>query len=325
MAGTNGVEDSATSAFEREANEDSDFFKIKLDILRITLRAWRERLRVNEWMSFSSATVRPTLILMHAAALLAFFFRPTLVDLVLFAALYLATGFGITIGFHRLLAHRGFECSRLITYILAFLGVAALQGGPVWWVGVHRRHHQVSDREGDPHSPIKNFFEGHLGWMFSREGLPKHPALSRDVATDRFLVWLDTGPGSAVPWLSTAAVCFVVGGLSGVIWGAVVRTVFVWHATWCVNSVCHRWGRRPHRTRENSGNVWWVGLWALGEGWHNNHHANPRAALHNYHWWEIDPSGYVLRLLERFHVIHKVIRAGRKSEARMGAEYLSSG
>ncbi|MFN2456459.1 MAG: acyl-CoA desaturase, partial [Pyrinomonadaceae bacterium] len=84
--------------------------------------------------------------------------------------------------------------------------------------------------------------------------------------------------------------------------------VFVWHATWCVNSVCHRWGSRPHQTRERSGNVWWVGLWALGEGWHNNHHAHPRAALHTHHWWEIDPSGYVIRLLEKLRFVSKVVR-----------------
>jgi stearoyl-CoA desaturase (delta-9 desaturase) len=148
--------------------------------------------------------------------------------------------------------------------------------------------------------------------MFKKEGFAQHPALSRDLATDKFLMWLDRGPRSAIPWLSTALLCFMLGGMSGLIWGAAVRTVFVWHATWCVNSVCHRFGQRPHDTRESSGNVWWVGLWALGEGWHNNHHANPRAALHNYHWWEIDLSGYTLRLLERTRLIHKVIRAGRQ-------------
>lgn len=246
---------------------------------------------------------------MHVAALSALFFRPNLTDLSLFILFYLATGFGITIGFHRLLTHRGFVCSRPLTYTLAFLGTAALQGDPVWWVAVHRKHHQTSDMSDDPHSSLNGLWYGHMGWMFAKAGLPQYPELSRDLASDRFLSWLGRGINGGVPWAATAIVCFLIGGWSGLLWGAIVRTVFVWHATWCVNSVCHRWGSRPHQTREQSGNVWWVGLWALGEGWHNNHHAHPRAALHKYHWWEIDPSGYVISLLEKLRLIRKVVRA----------------
>lgn len=251
---------------------------------------------------------------MHAGALSALFFRPNLTDIALFVGFYLATGFGITIGFHRLLTHRGFVCPRPLKWALAFLGTAALQGGPVWWVGVHRRHHQTSDTVDDPHSSLKGLWYGHMGWMFEKEGLPRCPEHSRDLAGDKFLLWLDRGLNSGLPWLSTAAVCYLVGGWSGLVWGAFVRTVFVWHATWCVNSVCHRWGSRPHQTREQSGNVWWVGLWALGEGWHNNHHAHPRAALHTQHWWEIDPSGYVIRLLEKLRLVDKVVRAAPRLE-----------
>lgn len=274
---------------------------------------FQARLNGSEWTSFSSTTVRITVVLMHLLALSAFFFPPKPIDLVLFLTFYLISGFGVTIGFHRLLAHRGFQCSYFLTGLLAFVGTAALQGGPVWWVGVHRKHHQVGDSEGDPHSPVDSFFHGHIGWMLAKGGLQEYPNLTRDLSANKFLAWLDRGPNSMFPWLITAVVCFVVGGISGVVWGAVLRTVFVWHATWCVNSVCHRWGRRPHDVRENSGNVWWVGLWALGEGWHNNHHAHPRAALHNYHWWQIDLSGYVLRLLEKLSLISKVIRTNSES------------
>ncbi len=249
---------------------------------------------------------------MHiAAALTVIFFRPTLTDILLFVAFYLLTGFGITIGFHRLLTHQGFTCSRLFKWLLAFLGTASLQGGPVWWVSVHRRHHQMSDLVEDPHSPnspAESFWHGHMGWMFAKDGLPRHPELVKDLSRDKFLSWLDRGLNSGVPWLATAAICYLVGGLSGVLWGAVFRTVFVWHATWCVNSVCHRFGNRPHQTREQSGNVWWVGLWALGEGWHNNHHAHPRAALHDNRWWQIDPSAYVILLLEKLRLITRVVR-----------------
>jgi stearoyl-CoA desaturase (Delta-9 desaturase) len=274
--------------------------------------ALRYRLNISEWTSFSGTTVRITLILMHAALISVFIFPPTLTDIILFLSFYLATGLGVTIGFHRLLAHRGFECSRYLKWLGAFWGTAALQGGPIWWVSVHRKHHQVSDGEGDPHSPVNDFWYGHIGWMFQRSGLPQYPALAHDLSQDKFLAWLDRGVNSGIPWFLTLVVCFCIGGVSGVVWGAVVRTLFVWHATWSVNSICHKWGSRPHPTQENSGNVWWVGLWALGEGWHNNHHACPRAAIHGFHWWEIDLSGYVIRLLEKLGLVHKMVRANYK-------------
>jgi stearoyl-CoA desaturase (delta-9 desaturase) len=277
-------------------------------------RVLRKKSQLDEWTRFSETTLHVGLVLMHVSALSAIFFPPNLTDITLFVAFYLATGFGVTIGFHRLLAHRAFECQRPITWLLAFLGTATLQGGPIWWVGVHRKHHQASDREGDPHSPASSFLHGHIGWVFTAGGLPRHEELSHDLTKDNFLVWLDESFHSGIPWLTTAVCCFLIGGVSGLVWGAVVRTVFVWHGTWCVNSVCHRWGSRPHKTQESSGNVWWVGIWSLGEGWHNNHHAHPRAAIHNYHWWEIDFSGYVLWMLERLGLVRKVIRAGHSSK-----------
>lgn len=161
--------------------------------------------------------------------------------------------------------------------------------------------------------------------MFEKEGLPQHPELVKDLSRDKFFRWLDRGINGGVPWLVTAGICYLAGGISGVIWGAVVRTVFVWHATWCVNSICHLWGSRPHATREQSGNVWWVGLWALGEGWHNHHHAHPRASIHTIHWWEIDPSGYVIRALEKLGLISKVVRAeSRLNQTAAGESVVES-
>jgi stearoyl-CoA desaturase (delta-9 desaturase) len=274
----------------------------------------RSRLFSSSFLSFSPVTVRSLLILVHLIAFTALFFRPRSIDLFLFVFFYLATGFGVTIGFHRLLAHRGFASPGWLTAVLAFLGTASMQGGPLWWVGVHRKHHQVSDREGDPHSPSSSFVHAHMGWMFERKGLPAWPRLASDLSENKFLVWLDSGPAAAVPWITTLVICYMAGGMRGVIWGGAVRTVFVWHATWCVNSVCHRWGARPHNLREKSGNVWWVGLWALGEGWHNNHHAQPRAAIHTYNWWEIDVSGYLIAALERCGIVGSVIRSKPKAE-----------
>jgi fatty-acid desaturase len=296
-----------------EASRDEGFIKVLGRQLSIASRDLWIRLKKNRWTSFSTETVRPMLILIHAMALSALFFRPTLKDLLLFVGLYLATGFGITVGFHRLLTHRGFDSPSWFTALLAFLGTAAMQGGPLWWVSVHRKHHQQSDREADPHSPAENFVHGHMGWMFRRGGLTAYPKLVRDLATNRFLVLLDSGPLSAVPWLTTVAFCYLVDGMHGVVWGAAVRTVFVWHATWCVNSVCHRLGSKPHKLRDNSGNVWWVGLWALGEGWHNNHHAHPRAAIHTFSRWQVDPSAYFLAIVERLGLARNIIRSGPRA------------
>ena len=121
-------------------------------------------------------------------------------------------------------------------------------------------------------------------------------------------------PLGFLPWAATAAVCFLVGGFSGLVWGAVVRTVFVWHATWSVNSICHKWGSRPHPTQENSGNVWWVGLWALGEGWHNNHHAFPRSARHGLRWYQIDVNWIQIWMLEKAGLLKHVYVYGEKDE-----------
>lgn len=289
-----------------------------------SLLFWSVVEQIGEFMSSVAATVsvRPRLnwvnitvfSLLHLAAFAAFFVRPTWTSLALFVIFYLLTGFGITIGFHRLLAHRGFECSKFLVRLWAFLGTAALQGGPVWWVGLHRKHHAASDRDEDPHSPKDSFFYGHMGWMLVRSSLSRHRILARDLASDRFVNWLDRGMGGfspLLPWLLTMVICFAVDGWAGVIWGGVLRTLWVWHATWCVNSVCHRWGSRPHDTRENSGNVWWVGLWALGEGWHNNHHAHPKAAIHNYHWWEIDPSAYLILGMEKIGLVRKIVQSNK--------------
>ena len=118
-----------------------------------------------------------------------------------------------------------------------------------------------------------------------------------------------------LPWFLTAILCYAVGGWRGVLWGTVIRTLALWHVTWCVNSICHRWGRQPNATRDESRNVWWVALLSFGEGWHNNHHARPAAALHGWRWYEIDVSGYVIRLLARLGLITQVVRAARGEAA----------
>jgi stearoyl-CoA desaturase (delta-9 desaturase) len=254
----------------------------------------------------------------HAAGLLGLWYWPRAVDAALFLGFYAITCLGIGVGYHRLLTHRGFVCGRWLRRLLAWMGGAALQGGPAWWVSVHRRHHRAADREGDPHSPLAGFFHGHVGWVLRGDetDAADHNKLVPDVSgDDPWMRVMDRGLLFILPWALTGVFCFAVAGWRGVLWGTLIRTLAMWHVTWCVNSVCHVWGSRPNRTRDESGNVWWVALLTFGEGWHNNHHARPAAAMHGWRWYEVDVSGYVIRLLERLGLVRQVVRGPRGEAA----------
>jgi fatty-acid desaturase len=225
---------------------------------------------------------------------------------------------GINLCYHRLLTHRSFSCPKWLEHSFAILGVCCLQDTPARWVAVHRKHHQHSDEPDDPHSPLVTFFWGHMEWLLvesrdlSRMDLYEHYA--KDVLRDTFylklerkLLWVWVNlvqwavfflAGLAIGW--PAAGDFFGGiqfGLSLLVWGVFLRTVLVWHITWSVNSVTHMWGYRNYDTDENSKNNIFVGLWSNGEGWHNNHHAQPRAAAHGHKWWEFDVTYLTIRAL----------------------------
>ncbi len=217
---------------------------------------------------------------------------------------------GINLCFHRLLSHRSFKCPLWLEHSIAVLGVCCLQKTPGQFVATHRAHHQHSDHEGDPHSPLVSLFWGHMGWA-----LVEHPEFyntatydkyAKDVFRDRFYMQLERnllwvwiyaaqavlfflagfGVGSFLPGGSWAA--GVQFGLSLLVWGVYVRTVLVWHITWSVNSIGHVWGYQNYQTRDNSRNSLFIGLISNGDGWHNNHHADQRAAAHGHKWWELD-------------------------------------
>lgn len=250
--------------------------------------------------------------LVHLFAISAFFYYPTVGDVVLFVCLYLITGMGITIGYHRLLTHRGFDCSYPVKLFWSVCGAAALEGGPTSWVGIHRKHHSTSDQENDPHSPYLGFFHAHIGWAFYRADLLRTSLLARDIAGDKFLRLLDKLPFSLIPWLFTLLVCYLVDGYRGLLWGGAVRTVAVWHATWSVNSFCHIWGRRRYKTNDESRNLWWVAILALGEGWHNNHHHSPRSAIHGHKWYEVDISGVIIRAMLKVGLVRNMVKVKNK-------------
>ena len=251
---------------------------------------------------------------LHGCALLAFWFWPRPLDVALFLGLYFATTLAIGIGYHRLLTHRGFSSPRWLRRTLAWTGAAALQGGPARWATIHRRHHQVADKAGDPHSPMMGFLHAHVGWILKkdeREG-SDYRELAPDVSgNDPWLRLLDYKIFFVLPWVLTALFCYAIGGWRAVLWGTVLRTITLWHLTWCINSVCHILGKRPNATRDESRNVWWLGLATLGEGWHNNHHARPASALHGWRWYEVDVSGYIIIAMSRLGIIRDVVKPRR--------------
>jgi stearoyl-CoA desaturase (delta-9 desaturase) len=235
------------------------------------------------------------------------------------AGMFLITALGITVGFHRLCTHHAFRAPAWVRYGLAAAGSMAAEGPVIEWCAEHRRHHQMSDTAADPHSPrahkggdwgtgvvatLRGAFHAHVGWLFARTraDLTRY---ARDLTQDRALAlanahfrWLVLA-GLVLPGVLAGLITGSwSGALLGVLWGGLVRMFLVHHVTWSVNSVCHMWGSRPFSTGDESRNNAIVGILALGEGWHNNHHAFPTSARHGLRWWEIDVSYACIRLLE---------------------------
>jgi fatty-acid desaturase len=256
----------------------------------------------------------------HLIAVLAFFpwfFSWTGVVL-LVVGCYVFGAIGVNLCFHRMLTHRSFSCPRWLEHAFVVIAVCSVQDSPAHWAAVHRRHHHFADDERDPHSPLVSFFWAHMGWLLVKtDDMKRGPLMERyakDLLRDPFYAWLERHNN----WLKIALLCwlayFVVGfgiallsgasvpdatqfGLSLFIWGAVLRTVVVWHLTWSVNSVTHVWGYRNYDTPDRSRNNWVVALLVSGEGWHNNHHADPNSARQGHKWWELDLVWLAIRLL----------------------------
>ena len=248
------------------------------------------------------------ILFIHAGALLAPF-TFTWSAFWVFIVLQFVTGlFGITLCFHRLLAHRSFQVPKWLEYVLTVCGCLALQGGPTKWVSTHRVHHAYSDRPSDPHSPNRGFWWAHVLWLFPYDDLVDNPdkylRFAPDLAGDPVQRFLER----ATPYLSVVLgiVLFALGGLPWLIWGLFLRTTFVYHTTWLVNSASHIWGYQTYDTNEGSTNNWWVAALAYGEGWHNNHHAFLHSAAHGLRWWEFDLTYMVIRTLAWLKLITRV-------------------
>lgn len=247
-------------------------------------------------------------------------------DLVVLAVSYLITGVGITVGFHRLFTHRSFKTGRPLRALFAVLGSAAVEGPVIEWVSTHRKHHRFSDIHGDPHSPhtdhgvgwrgaIRGLLHAHIGWMFRGVDRASEERYAKDLLADPLIRALDrTFPlwvvlGLVLPFgLGVALTGSLVGGLTGMLWGGAVRILFLHHATFSINSLCHFFGRRRFATRDESRNLAWLALPTFGEAWHNNHHAFPTSAHHGLTRLQLDPGGWLIDGLERLGLAWDVVR-----------------
>jgi stearoyl-CoA desaturase (delta-9 desaturase) len=235
--------------------------------------------------------------------------------IVTFWVMAVTTGLAFNLGLHRLFSHHSFATFRPVECVLMILGSTASTRSPFYWIATHRVHHRHSDRDGDPHSPhifagrplglLRGFWHAHWGWLHS-DGYAYPMAVVRDLSRRRDLAWIDRYwflwclIGLAIPGI----VGFVIGGtaydaLIGFLWGGLFRHFVVLQMQFAVGSVCHLWGARPYDTADQSRNNFLLGLIALGEGWHNNHHAMPSSARHGFHWWQLDLTWCVIRLMER--------------------------
>ncbi len=242
----------------------------------------------------------------------------TTLDVVMMLVFGALTEYGVTMGYHRMVVHKAVEAHPALKAVILALGSMAWQGPVINWASVHTKHHAKSDQEGDPHSPtVSGFLYAHFEWLLAMSD--KDVAQVRDEWGKRyykdsmvvffnntFLFW------SVFGLILPAIIGFIAGGwpaaLTGFIWGGLIRLFLTSHVTWSVNSVCHYVGRRMFTTTDKSRNNFIVGILALGEGWHNNHHAFPASAFHGLKWWQVDITGISIRIFEKLGWVKKVVR-----------------
>jgi stearoyl-CoA desaturase (Delta-9 desaturase) len=247
-------------------------------------------------------------------------------DLVVFGLMYVATGLGVTVGFHRLLTHRAFRTGPRTRAVLAILGSAAVEGPVISWVADHRKHHAFADREGDPHSPhvdhghglrgaLRGLMHAHVGWLFVHDQRGRRSRYAPDLLADPVVSWVDrtfvwwTVAGFVVPGVLGG----VIGGswfavATGILWGGLVRLLVLHHVTYSINSLCHFFGRRTFKTDDESRDLAWLAPLSFGESWHNGHHAFPTSARHGLSRRQLDISAGVISVLERLGLAWDVVR-----------------
>jgi stearoyl-CoA desaturase (Delta-9 desaturase) len=259
-------------------------------------------------------------------------------DIFVFLIMYVTTGLGITVGFHRMLTHRAFKTTPFVRGAFTALGSAAIEGPVISWVADHRKHHAFSDQPGDPHSPhvdhgsgwrgaIKGLTHAHVGWLFLHTHRGRRTRYAPDLIADPVVSAIDRYflPCVAGGLLASFGLGFAFGGtlrdgFTGLLWGGAVRVLVLHHATYSINSLCHFFGRRRFATRDESRNLLWLAPLTLGEAWHNNHHAFPTSAAHGLRRWEIDPSAWVINALEKVGLAWDVVRISPERQATRYAD-----
>jgi stearoyl-CoA desaturase (delta-9 desaturase) len=259
-------------------------------------------------------------------------------DVFVFVVMYVLSGFGVTVGFHRMLTHRAFATHRVTRYVFALLGSLSVQGPVIDWVADHRKHHAHTDREGDPHSPhvghgsgvrgaLRGLWHAHAGWLWRTHGQARAHKYARELVEDAGMRRINRRfplivlVSLALPALLGFALTGEPrGALTGLLWGGFARIFMQHHITWSVNSICHFFGRRRFAVEDHSTNVFWLALPSLGESWHHNHHAFPRSAAHGLRWWELDPSAALIALMRRLGLAWDVVRIAPERQAQRLAE-----
>jgi stearoyl-CoA desaturase (Delta-9 desaturase) len=255
---------------------------------------------------------------MHAGCLLApFTFTWSAFNC--FLVMYFITGcLGITLSYHRQLSHKSFTTPKWLEYALAYCGAMAVQGDPLEWASSHRHHHQHCDTPKDPHTPYEGFWWSHCGWLLDNEATLKRVgdrSNAKELAEQPFYQFME----KTYMWhvLAWALAFYAIGGLPWLVWGFCVRTCWVYHITWAVNSVAHVWGSQTFNTGDLSRNNWWIGVLAFGEGWHNNHHAFEFSARHGLEWWQIDMTWWCVCVLKFLGLADKVKLPSEKQMDRI--------
>jgi stearoyl-CoA desaturase (delta-9 desaturase) len=278
--------------------------------------------RISQVVTLVAVVVPPLGIAMAAGLLWGVAFH--WVDVAVLVGFYVLCAFGTTIGFHRYFTHKGFEARTSVKATLAILGCMTMQGPLIQWVTDHRKHHALSDKPGDPHSPhvghgdgvlgaVKGFVHAHVGWLFTNLGMEEGKIYGKDLYEDRMLVWIDR---LYLLWVAlTLGLPFLIGywiggtwqrGVEAMVWGGLIRIFLYQHATFAVNSICHMFGKQHYRSRDEARNNWLVALLVFGEGWHNNHHAFPASARHGLNRFQWDVSWWVIRAMEKLRLVWDV-------------------
>jgi len=224
------------------------------------------------------------------------------------AASHFLRAIGLTLAFHRYFAHRAFKMSRVARFVWTWIGTSAMQKGPMWWAGHHVNHHKYADRDGDPHSPmVSGVYYAHIGWFLNdtkHDKLEPNNPVIRDFSKVPEIAFIEKY--FFLPPLLLAIAMFAIGGFPLLIWGFCLPTMTLAHATFAINTVNHMFGSRRFETVDESRNNPLTAFFAVGEGWHNNHHRYQRAARNGFYWWEFDPTWYVIRAMKAVGLVWDV-------------------